>query len=451
MSDAPHRKVHVVSLGCPKATVDTEVMIGLLERKGWALTDEADEADAYLVNTCSFLQSSTQESIDTILELAQHKQVDASKKLIVAGCLPSRYGDELVEGLPEVDTFLGTSDIHRVADAIAGQLPDRAYIRHGYSHLYEDTDGARTTITQGATAFLKLAEGCNRVCTFCIIPQIRGKQRSRPIDDVVAEARRLAEAGVKEVVLVAQDLTSYGTDLGDRKSLVQLIDALEQVDGIQWIRLMYAYPWNIGDDLLDRFRAGGKLLRYLDMPLQHISERILKDMRRNVLRDQQRRLLARLREIDGMVLRTTFISGFPGETDAEHAELADWLQEVRFDRVGVFAYSPEPGTPAAERPDQVPVEVREARRDALLAIQQPIHRAHMQALVGTRQRVIVDGPSEEHAWVLAARTSGQAPEIDGETLLDLDDPTLDVQPGMMVDVEITQAADYDLVGRVLGT
>ena len=449
MAATAPRKVHVVSLGCPKARVDTEVMVGLLDREGWSLSDDPDDADAYLVNTCSFLQSSTEESIETILELAQHKADKAGRKLIVAGCLPSRYGAELATELPEVDTFLGTSDIHRIAEAVTGSLPDRAYIRHGYSHLYEGTSDARAILSQGATAFLKLAEGCNRTCTFCIIPTIRGKQRSRPVDQVVAEARRLADAGVKEVVLVAQDLTSYGTDLGDKRSLVTLIDALEQIDGLAWIRLMYAYPWNVSDDLLDRFRAGGKLLRYLDMPLQHISDRILKDMRRNVLRDQQRRLLARLREIDGMVLRTTFIAGFPGETDAEHRELCDWLGEVRFDRVGVFAYSEEPGTDAATRTDQVPVHVREARRDHLLEIQQPIHRAHMQALVGTTQRVIVDGPSAEHPWVLSARTGGQAPEIDGEVLLDLDDPTLDVQPGMMVHVEITGAADYDLVGQPL--
>lgn len=443
------RKVHVVSLGCPKATVDTEVMVGLLRDKGWELTPDAEGVDAYLVNTCSFLQSSTQESIDTILELAQHKAIDPARKLIVAGCLPSRYGTELADEMPEVDTFLGTSDIHRVADAIAGQLPDRAYIRHGYSHLYEDTATARTPITRGATAFLKLAEGCNRTCTFCIIPQIRGKQRSRPIPDVVAEARRLADSGVKEVILIAQDLTSYGTDLGDRRSLVRLIDELEAIDGLAWIRLMYAYPWNIGDELLDRFRAGGKLLRYLDMPLQHISDRILKDMRRSVLRDQQRRLLARLRDIDGMVLRTTFIAGFPGETEAEHQELCDWIQEVRFDRLGVFAYSEEPGTDAAARPDQVPEAIREARRDALLALQQPIHAAHMQALVGTTQPVIVDGPSEAHPWILAGRTPGQAPEIDGEVLLDLEDAPTEVEPGQLIHVEITQAADYDLAGRVV--
>ncbi len=451
MSNALHRKVHVTSLGCPKATVDTEVMVGLLRDKGWELTDDPEAADAHLVNTCSFLQSSTQESVDAILEMAQFKQDDPGRKLIVAGCLPSRYGKDLVEELPEVDTFLGTSDIHRVADAITGGLPDRAYIRHGHSHLYEDTAASRRPMTRGATAFLKLAEGCNRACTFCIIPTIRGKQRSRPVDDVLAEARRLADQGIRELVLVAQDLTSYGTDLGDKRSLVTLVDGLEAIDGIDWIRLMYAYPWNVSDDLLDRFRAGGKLLRYLDMPLQHISDRILRDMRRNVLKDQQRRLLGRLREIDGMVLRTTFIAGFPGETDAEHQELADWLQEVRFDRVGVFAYSEEPGTPAASRDDQVEVAVREARRDALLAIQQPIHRAHMQAQIGTTQRVLVDGLSDEHDWVLAGRTAGQAPEIDGEVLLDLEDVTdLDIRPGMMVDVEITQAADYDLGGRVIG-
>lgn len=443
-------KVHVVSLGCPKARVDTEVMVGLMNRAGWQLTEAPEDADAIVVNTCSFLESATSESIETVLEMAQLRQRKGAsrRKLVVTGCLPSRYGSELVDELPEVDTFLGTSDLHRIVDAVTGGLPDRAYIEHGRSHLYEDLEGARTQTTRGATAYLKLAEGCNRTCSFCIIPQIRGRQRSRPIADVVAEAKRLAALGMRELVLVAQDLTSYGTDLGDRASLVKLIDQLEQVEGIAWIRLMYAYPWNFTDDLLSRLRAGGKLVPYVDMPLQHIHPRILKDMRRNIQRDAQARLLDRLREIDGMVLRTTFITGYPGETDEEFDALVEWTQHVRFDRLGVFAYSEEPGTPAATRPDQVPVAIREQRRDYLLEVQQGIHRERLSALVGRTLPVIVDGPSEEHELVLAGRYYGQAPEIDGSVLLSVEDPSLDLRVGQIIDAKITQAAEYDLLGVI---
>jgi len=340
------RKVHLISLGCPKAQVDSEVMIGLMKNAGYELAGDAADADAYVVNTCSFLESAVEESIENILEMAQLKALAAHKKLIVTGCLPSRYGKDLVTELPEVDTFLGTSDLHRIVDALRGDLPDRAYIRQGYSHLYEDLEHTRQTISRGATAFLKLAEGCNRTCTFCIIPSIRGKQRSRTIDDVVSEARVLAAQGIRELFLVAEDLTSYGVDLGDYRSLVKLLRELEAIPGIAWIRMMYCYPWNFTDELLDVLRHSDKVVRYVDMPLQHINARILKDMRRNIQRNKQRDLIAKLRDIDGMVLRTTFIAGFPGETDDEFQELLDWVQEVEFDRVGVFAYSQEDGTPA---------------------------------------------------------------------------------------------------------
>jgi ribosomal protein S12 methylthiotransferase len=444
------RKVHVVSLGCPKARVDTEVMVALMDKGGFALTDDPTQADALVVNTCSFLQSAVKESIDTVLEMAQFKQGHPGRKLIVTGCLPSRYGEELVKELPEVDVFLGTSDLHRITEAVQGTLPERSYIRQGYSHLYEDLEGERTVTTRGATAFLKLGEGCNRTCTFCIIPAIRGRQRSRPIPVVVQEARRLAGLGIREIVLVAQDLTSYGTDLGDRGSLVKLLRELEAIDGIAWIRLMYAYPWNFTDELLDLIRQSDKVLRYVDMPLQHVSERILTDMRRSVQREAQMRLLSRLREIDGMVLRTTFITGFPGETDEEFAELVAWTKEIQFDRLGVFAYSREPGTPAGARKDQVPKRVREARRNELLEVQQGIHRQKMAAMVGREVDVLVDGSSEEHGWVMEGRYYGQAPDIDGTVVLSVEDPDVDVAPGRFVRARITAHSEYDLLGTVGG-
>jgi ribosomal protein S12 methylthiotransferase len=441
------RKVHVVSLGCPKARVDTEVMVALARKRGWELVGEADAADAIVVNTCSFLQSAIDESVDTIDEMAAVK-AKGGQRLVVTGCLPSRFGGELAAELPDVDTFLGTSDLHRIADALDGGLPDRAYIRQGWSHLYEDLEGERLVTTRGATAFLKLGEGCNRTCTFCIIPQIRGKQRSRPIPVLVDEARRLADQGTKELVLVAQDLTSYATDLGDRRGLVQLLEQLEKVDGIDWIRLMYAYPWNFTDELLDVIRGSDKVLKYVDMPLQHVNERVLKAMRRNTTRDAQMRLLDRLRDIDGMVLRTTFITGFPGETDAEFEELVDWVEHVRFDRVGVFAYSEEHGTDAAALPDQVPEEVREERRDALLEVQQGIHREKLAGLLGRNLDVLVDGPSEDYEGLLEGRYYGQAPDIDGVVLLSIQDPDADVEPGRFVRAHVTAHDDYDLVGSV---
>lgn len=441
------RKVHVVSLGCPKARVDTEVMLGLATSRGWSLVGTPEEADAIVVNTCSFLQSAIDESIETIEDMAELRE-GGRRRLVVTGCLPSRFGPDVAAQLPEADVVLGASDLHRIADALEGKLPERAYITAGASHLYEGIDEERVVTTRGATAFLKLAEGCNRVCTFCIIPGIRGKQRSRPVDVVVAEARRLVAHGVKELVLVAQDLTSYGTDLGRKTALVELVDELERLDGLHWIRLQYAYPWNFTDELIERLGAGGKLIPYVDMPLQHVSERVLKEMRRQTTRGAQRRLVERLRAVPGMVLRTTFITGFPGETEEDFAELMDWVREIRFERLGVFAYSEEPGTPAGERTDQIPEAVREARRDALLEVQQGIHKEHLAAMLGTEVEVLVDGLSEDYEGLLEGRYYGQAPDIDGVVLLALQDPDRDLRPGDLVRAHVTAHDEYDLVGTV---
>lgn len=444
------QKVHVISLGCPKARVDTEVMIGQMKESGFELTADAADADAIVVNTCSFLESAVEESIESILEMAKLKVDGKAKRLIVTGCLPSRYGAELVETLPEVDNFLGTSDLHRIADALKGTLPDRSYIRQGWSHLYDGLEAQRVNTTRGSSAYLKIAEGCNRTCTFCIIPSIRGRQRSRAIDDVVNEARLLAAQGVRELILVAQDLTSYGIDLGEKRSLVLLLKRLEKIPGIDWIRLMYSYPWNFTDELLDILRHSDKVLRYVDMPLQHINARVLKDMRRNIQRDKQARLIDRLRDIDGMVLRTTFITGFPGETDAEFNELTDWIKAVEFDRVGVFAYSPEAGTPAGERVDQVEQHIREARRDQIMAIQQEIHERKMNAMIGRSLQVLVDGPSDEHPLVLEGRYYGQAPDIDGVVYLSFEDGGAMVLPGQMAQVVVKASSHYDLMGVITG-
>jgi len=442
------KKVHLVSLGCPKARVDAEMMIGQMQAAGFEHTDDPALADAIVVNTCSFLQSAVDESIDSILAMSDYKTEGRCQNLVVTGCLPSRYGKELADELPEVDLFLGTSDIDKIAAALQRDLPERTYISEG-SFLYDGGNAPRVKSMRGASAYLKVAEGCSRSCTFCIIPKIRGKQRSRSVTEVLGEARLLAAQGIKEVVLIAQDLTSYGVDLGDNRSLITLLEGLETIPGLRWVRLMYAYPWNFTDELLSLIKDSDRVLPYIDMPLQHISDRILKAMRRNVLREKQLELIDKLRAVPGMVLRTTLITGFPGETDAEFQELADWIQDVGFDRVGAFAYSPEPGTPAAEMPDQVDPEVAEARRGALLAIQQGIHEEKMRKMIGERLEVLVDGPSDEHPLVLEGRYYGQAPEIDGVVYLSFEDGGSFVRPGEFVEVEIEDASEYDLVGVVL--
>ena len=440
------KRVHVVSLGCPKNRVDSELMLGLMRGQGYQIVDSPESADVLVVNTCAFIESAKRESIDTILDLAEYKARGSAERLIVTGCMAQRYGDELAAEMPEVDTFLGTNEFKRINGAIEGSLPDRKYISVGSALYTADED--RINTVRGGTAYLKISEGCNRSCSFCIIPRIRGKQVSRPIDDLVREARLLAASGVKELSLIAQDLTSYGVDFGDRAALESLLLALDRVDGIEWIRLHYAYPWNFTDRLIEIIATSNKVLPYVDMPLQHISDRVLKAMQRNVKRDAQRELLRRLREVDGMVLRTVFITGFPGETDAEFEELLDWVEEVEFDRVGVFAYSPEENTAAFDMPDHVPTEVAEERRDRLMELQQGISRRKNHALIGKELRVLVDGASEEHELVLEGRHYGQALDIDGVVYLSFDDGARVVTPGSFVTVEIDDASEYDLVGVV---
>lgn len=444
---AQRRRVHLVSLGCPKNRVDSEVMIGLMQGGGYELTSSPEEADVIVVNTCAFIESAKEESIETILEMAEFKQAGSAERLVVTGCMAQRYGAEMAEGLPEVDYFLGTNEYKRIAGALDGTLPDRSYITAGSALYTSDED--RINTLRGGSAYLKIAEGCNRTCTFCIIPKIRGKQVSRPVDDLVREARTLAASGIRELHVIAQDLTSYGVDFGERDALVKLLRRLETVRGLEWVRLHYAYPWNFTDELLELLRADNNVLPYVDMPLQHISDHLLRAMRRNVKRDAQRRLLERLREIPGMVLRTTFITGFPGETEADFQELHDWVAEVEFDRVGVFAYSREENTDAAELPDQVPTEIAEERRDALMTLQAGISRRRNEAYIGRRLRVLVDGVSEEHEFVLEGRHAGQALDIDGVTYLNFAHDLAVPRPGTFVQVEIEDASEYDLVGTVL--
>ena len=447
------KKVHMVSLGCPKNRVDSEVMVGLIQdEQEFELTEQVGDADIAVVNTCGFIEDSKKESIQEILEMTQRKDHGELDKVVVTGCLSQRYADELEEEMPEVDAFLGTKTFTAINDALRGDLEEKSYIRDG--SFIMDNEVSRTNTVRGGTAYLKIAEGCSRSCSFCIIPKIRGKQNSRTIDDVVSEAKKLGDNGVKELILVAQDMTSYGIDLDPRNNqdyLERLLRALEENDlgDIEWVRMLYMYPWNFTDELLGILQEGDKVLPYVDMPLQHVNKRILRSMRRNVTREQQRELIGRIRSIDEMVLRTTFITGYPGETDEEFQELYDWVEEVEFDRVGVFTYSEEEGTRAAELDDQVPEEVKIERRDALMELQQGISLKKNREWVGYTTDVIVDGISEEHDLVFEGRHYGQAPDIDGKVFLSFDYGGDLPTAGDMVEVEINDATPYDLRGVVL--
>ncbi|HTN53875.1 MAG TPA: 30S ribosomal protein S12 methylthiotransferase RimO [Anaeromyxobacter sp.] len=437
-------RVYMHTLGCPKNRVDSEVMLGTLAQAGYRLVPEPDQAEVIVVNTCGFIESAKEESVEAIVELAEWKREGRCKKLVVTGCLVQRHAGELAEALPEVDHFLGTGayqDVARiVSDAQAKRLvvPDPDFVHSAAS--------PRVNSLPSHTAYLKIAEGCDNACAFCIIPKLRGPQRSRPIEDLVAEAEALAAQGTVELSLVAQDLTAYGQDLPGKVRLQHLLPALCRVEGIRWLRLHYAYPRDVPDALVEVIAAEPRIVKYLDMPLQHSSDRLLRAMRRG--RDSRflRELLVRLRRrIPGLVLRTSLIVGLPGETEEDFEDLVRFVEEQRFERLGVFEFSPEEGTRAAEMARQVPEAVKRARYERLMELQQGISRAHQRALVGRRLEVLVEGRAEETEHLLAGRHAQQAPEIDGITYLNEGTAF----PGEIVTVEVTDASDYDLVGRVV--
>ena len=445
-------KVHMISLGCPKNRVDSEVMVGQIQDdEDFELTEDCGDADIAVVNTCGFIDESKEESIETILEMTQRKDHGDLEKVVVTGCLSQRYADELEKEIPEVDAYLGTKTFTAINDALRGDLEEKSYIRPG--SFVMDNEVSRTNTIRGGTAYLKIAEGCSRNCSFCIIPDIRGDQQSRTLEDVVQEAKRLDDNEIKEIILVAQDMTSYGIDLDPRNNqdyLVRLLRRLEEeLSGVEWVRLLYMYPWNFSDELLEVMQQADRVVPYVDMPLQHVNERILRSMKRNVTRDQQKELIDRIRSVDDMVLRTTFITGYPGETEQEFQELYDWVEEVEFDRVGVFTYSEEEGTAAAEMDDQVPEEVKIERRNALMELQQQISLKKNREWIGYTTDVIVDGISEEHELVFEGRHYGQAPDIDGKVYLSFDFGGDMPTAGDMVEVEINDATPYDLRGVVV--
>src|SRR6266851_1907520 len=445
-------KVGFISLGCPKNLVDSEVMMGQLKQNGYELTADATEADTVVVNTCGFIESAKQESIEAILEAARLKTNGKATRLIVAGCLVERYRDELKAEMPEVDAFIGTSQINDILSVCDPRtntrtLPVLPLGNQSATYLYDEST-PRVLATPSHYAFIKIAEGCDRPCAFCFIPQMRGHFRSRRFGSIVAEAHQLAEEGVKELILVAQDSSRYGEDLGKEDALAHLLRELSHAEGIEWVRVMYTYPTHISDAFLDVLAEEPKAVKYLDMPLQHASQSVLKLMKRGGNRASLERLIKRVRDrVPGIAVRTTFITGFPGETEGDFEELLGFVRKVAFDRVGVFTYSDEEGTPAYELPNKVDSKIAKQRRARLMKAQARIAKRKHKAMVGQQVRVIFEGESNESDLLWQGRMETQAPDIDGCVLInDVPEGFVPVS-GEMVNVLITEAQQYDLVGR----
>lgn len=458
---ATGQRIYFISLGCPKNQVDTELMLGQVEAAGHQLVHAPEGADVIVVNTCAFIDAAKEESVDTILEMAQHKSKGG--KLVVTGCLAQRYADDLAKDIPEIDHILGSADFQSLAKTLAapaggitlpsGKAKKRKplpviQVSETPSYIY-DHEAPRKRIGATHSAYVKIAEGCDRPCSFCIIPKLRGPQRSRAIDDIVAEARDLAKGGAIELNLIAQDLTRYGWDQGSspasRQTLAQLLRALGKVDDIAWIRLHYTFPSAFDDELIDAIASEPKVVKYIDVPLQHISDAMLKRMRRGHSSRVTRELIKTLRaRIDNAVIRTTFIVGHPGETDAEFDELCAFVAESKFDRAGAFTYSIEPGTTSAMLPNRVDPEVMAQRQQTLMEIQRKISRERHEAMVGTEIEVLVEGVSSESEYLMEGRWYGQAPGIDGVTYL----ANGQVPPGSLVRARVTQASDYDIAASL---
>ena len=446
------QKFSIVSLGCARNLVDSEVMAGLLRQNNFDLVEEPAGADIVLVNTCGFIDAAKAESVDTILEIGRLKEAGKVKKLIVAGCLSQRYSDELAKELPEVDFFIGTGEVPRIAEILRRHDADQS--RRQFvglpSYLYDHVT-PRVLSTPSYTTYLKVSEGCDHKCAFCIIPQLRGPHRSRSIDSIIKEAELLAQGGVKEINLIAQDLTAYGRDRKDGTTLYGLLRDLDQVRDIAWIRLLYAYPNYLDDALLTLIRESDRICSYLDIPFQHVSRAILQRMRRGKSGSAVRETVQKLRAaIPGLTLRTSLIVGFPGETAADFQELLDFVEETRFERLGVFKYSDEEGTAAAKLEIKLPAEEIERRWQEVMDLQAEISRNKNEALIGTVERVIICGADAE-TQQLHGRTQAHAPEVDGVVYITGAETNgcSEPSPGTMADVKITQALEYDLIGEII--
>ena len=435
-----------ISLGCDKNLVDSEVMLGILADRGFEMTDTEDDADIIIINTCCFINDAKEESINTILEMAEYKKTGPCKALIVTGCLAQRYKQEIVDEIPEVDAVIGTSKYDEIFDAVDQALKGSHFLDVDDLDRLPSVPGKRILTTGGHYAHLKIAEGCDKHCTYCIIPKIRGNYRSVPMEQLLAEAASLAEQGVKELILVAQETTLYGVDLYGKKSLHILLQELAKIKGIRWIRILYCYPEEIYPELIETIKNEKKVCHYLDMPIQHASDAILKRMGRRTTKAQLKETVSLLRkEIPDIVLRTTLIAGFPGETQEQHEELMEFVDEMEFERLGVFAYSPEENTPAASMPDQIPEEIKEERRDAILELQQEIAFDKAADMVGRTLYAMIEGKvADEPAYV--ARTYADSPDIDGYVFVNTGEMLMS---GDFVKVKITGSAEYDLIGELV--
>ena len=436
-------KILFISLGCDKNLADSEEMLGLLTAGGHEITDDETQADAIVINTCCFIKDAKEESVETILEMAEYKKTGSCHALIVTGCMAQRYQKEIIEEVPEVDAVLGTTSYGDIVKALEEAVAGNHFEEFRDIDYLPDTGSKRILTTGGHFGYLKIAEGCDKHCTYCIIPKLRGKFRSVPMERLIAQAEDMAEQGVKELILVAQETTVYGKDLYGKKSLHILLKKLCEIRGIRWIRILYCYPEEIYDELIETIRDEKKICHYLDIPIQHASDRILKRMGRRTSKQELIDIVGKLRkEIPDIVLRTTLITGFPGETEEDHEELKEFVDEMEFDRLGVFTYSPEENTPAAEMADQVPEEVKEERRDELMELQQEISYDRGQDRIGQELLVMIEGKvADESAYI--GRTYGDAPKVDGYIFVQTGELLM---TGDFAKVRVTGALEYDLIG-----
>ena len=435
-----------ISLGCDKNLVDSEVMLGLLDKKGYQIVDSEEDADIIVVNTCCFIHDAKEESIQTILEMAEYKKEGKLKALIVTGCLAQRYQQEIIDEIPEVDAVLGTTSYDHIVEAVEEALAGNGHVVLEDVDALPDVKEKRLVTTGGHYAYMKIAEGCDKHCTYCIIPKLRGNYRSVPMEKLLAEAKDLADQGVKELILVAQETTVYGKDLYGEKSLHKLLRELCKISGIQWIRILYCYPEEIYDELIQTIKEEKKVCHYLDLPIQHASDAVLKRMGRRTSKAQLVEIIEKLRkEIPDISLRTTLITGFPGETQEQHEELKDFVDEMEFDRLGVFTYSPEEDTPAATMTGQIPEEVKEERQAELMELQQEIAFDLAEDMVGREVLVMIEGKvADENAYV--GRTYKDAPNVDGLIFINTDE---ELMSGDFARVRVTGALEYDLIGELI--
>lgn len=436
-------KILFISLGCDKNLADSEEMLGLLTARGHEIVDDETQADAIVINTCCFIKDAKEESVETILEMAEYKKTGSCHALVVTGCMAQRYQKEIIEEVPEVDAVLGTTSYGDIVKALEEAVAGNHFEEFRDIDYLPDTGSRRVLTTGGHFGYLKIAEGCDKHCTYCIIPKLRGKFRSVPMERLIAQAEDMAEQGVKELILVAQETTVYGKDLYGKKSLHILLKKLCEIKGIRWIRVLYCYPEEIYDELIETIRDEKKICHYLDIPIQHASDRILKRMGRRTSKQELIDIVGKLRkEIPDIVLRTTLITGFPGETEEDHEELKEFVDEMEFDRLGVFTYSPEENTPAAEMADQVPEEVKEERRDELMELQQEISYDKGQDRIGQELLVMIEGKvADESAYI--GRTYGDAPKVDGYIFVQTGELLM---TGDFAKVRVTGALEYDLIG-----